>query len=320
MGKINEEIANFLKNLYPIHGKKWCQETLSLTEAQVRQFAYKNRLRLKQGTEFWKDFQMRAAISKIGKKRPLQSAHAKRLWAEGIFKSQPKGKRNAKWIPRVNTLCEICSKTFQGLPQTAHHSQRFCSKTCLKKWRKIMWILKPHPRGMLGKNHTDKARVQMSKKRKGLKHSRKSIILRMKTLKAKGKFAPERHNVTWKGGRSEDLGDRWFRSRWERNYARYLNFLVKQREIEKWEYEAETFWFEKIRRGTVSYLPDFKVTKKDGTIEYHEVKGWMDDRSKTKLKRMKKYYPEVKIVLVDGDSMKALNKHGSLFSEHWEKK
>jgi hypothetical protein len=47
-------------------------------------------------------------------------------------------------------------------------------------------------------------------------------------------------------------------------------------------------------------LPDFRVTLNDGSIEYHEVKGWMDDRSQTKLNRMAKYYPNVKMVLIDG--------------------
>ena len=61
-----------------------------------------------------------------------------------------------------------------------------------------------------------------------------------------------------------------------------------QGEILKWEYEPETFWFEKIKRGVRTYTPDFKVTEKDGSIIFHEVKGYMDARSKTKLKRMKK--------------------------------
>lgn len=36
-----------------------------------------------------------------------------------------------------------------------------------------------------------------------------------------------------------------------------------------------------------------------GKIIYHEVKGWMDPKSKTKLKRMKLYYPEIKIKLIE---------------------
>jgi hypothetical protein len=91
----------------------------------------------------------------------------------------------------------------------------------------------------------------------------------------------------------------FFRSKWEANYALYLDFLITQNEIEKWEFEPETFIFHKIQFGTRSYKPDFKVFNHNGTIEYHEVKGWMTPQSKTKLKRMRIYYPEIKIVLID---------------------
>ncbi len=65
----------------------------------------------------------------------------------------------------------------------------------------------------------------------------------------------QRRNVG--AGRAPDLGDTYFRSRWERNWARYLNFLVQHGEITGWEYEPKTFWFHKIKRGTRSYKPDF---------------------------------------------------------------
>jgi len=94
-------------------------------------------------------------------------------------------------------------------------------------------------------------------------------------------------------------GTMFFRSKWEANYALYLDFLVQQKEIKDWEYEADVFVFDKIQFGTRSYRPDFKVFNNDGTFEYHEVKGYMDGKSKTKLRRMLKYYPEVKLILVN---------------------
>jgi len=94
-------------------------------------------------------------------------------------------------------------------------------------------------------------------------------------------------------------GTVYFRSMWEANYALFLDLLIKNGEIKNWEYEADVFVFDQINFGTRSYLPDFKIFNKDGTIEYHEVKGYMDSKSLTKLKRMKKYYPEVKLVLID---------------------
>ena len=58
--------------------------------------------------------------------------------------------------------------------------------------------------------------------------------------------------------------------------------------------------FEAIKFGTRSYRPDFKIYNNNGTIEYHEVKGYMDAKSKTKIKRMAKYYPKIKLIIIDG--------------------
>jgi len=90
----------------------------------------------------------------------------------------------------------------------------------------------------------------------------------------------------------------FFRSKWEANYALYLNLLKKNGDIRKWEYEADLFVFNEIKFGTRSYKPDFKITKRNGSIYYDEVKGWMTPKSKTQLKRMKKYYPEIVINVI----------------------
>ena len=82
----------------------------------------------------------------------------------------------------------------------------------------------------------------------------------------------------------------------------YLDFLIKQRQVKSWEFEPDTFWFEKIRRGVRSYKPDFKVITDTGRVEYHEVKGRMDPKSKTKISRMAKYHPAVRLILVDKDA------------------
>lgn len=91
----------------------------------------------------------------------------------------------------------------------------------------------------------------------------------------------------------------YFRSKWEANYALYLDWLIDHKQIYKWEFEPDTFMFENIKLGTRSYTPDFKVYTDEDSYEYHEVKGYMDSKSKTKLKRFKKYYPEHKLVLID---------------------
>jgi len=112
-----------------------------------------------------------------------------------------------------------------------------------------------------------------------------------------------------KSGKYNINGEKiFFRSVWEANYALYLDFLVKHKKIKKWEYEPKTFWFKKIKRGVRSYMPDFKITNNDKSVSYHEVKGWMDNKSKTKLNRMRIYYPNVKIVLIDKNSYKDILK------------
>ena len=105
----------------------------------------------------------------------------------------------------------------------------------------------------------------------------------------------------------------FFRSKWEANYALYLNYLIKVGQIKQWEYEKEVFIFEKIKFGTRSYRPDFKILTNNNQVEYHEVKGWMTSKSKTQMKRMLKYYPKIKLVIVEGDSYSDIkNKVGKL--------
>lgn len=105
--------------------------------------------------------------------------------------------------------------------------------------------------------------------------------------------------ATWKQEWKEVGGKRiYFRSRWEYRYCLYLQYLKEQGQIVEWQYEPRTFWFEGIKRGTNSYKPDFFVTHTNGVEEYVEVKGFFDAKSKTKIKRMAKYHPTVRLRVV----------------------
>lgn len=108
-------------------------------------------------------------------------------------------------------------------------------------------------------------------------------------------------------GKRADLGGRYFRSLWEANYSRYLNWLVAQGVHARWEYEVDEFEFP-IKRGCRFYKPDFKVFAHDGTFEYHEVKGWMDGKSATKLKRMARHFPEVKVIVIGRPQYQRISK------------
>ena len=112
--------------------------------------------------------------------------------------------------------------------------------------------------------------------------------------------SPSKPKDSWKSQWIAVGGQRFYsRSRWESNYACYLEFLKGNGQVKSWQHEPETFWFEGIKRGCCSYLPDYKVTLPDGSVEYHEVKGWMDARSITKIKRMAKYHPHIKLIVRD---------------------
>lgn len=167
------------------------------------------------------------------------------------------------------------------------------------------WKRQPHPRGMYGKTHTEQTKAIVgqksrerwadpnSKENSDEQSQKRSDAMLKRTLTQR----PNGYSRC-AGGRRSDLGDRYFRSAWEANYARYLNLMVKAGQIASWEFEPQTFVFEAIKRGTRAYTPDFKVVYFDGRHEWHEVKGWMDAASKTRLKRMAKYYPREKVIVI----------------------
>lgn len=110
----------------------------------------------------------------------------------------------------------------------------------------------------------------------------------------------------------------YFRSIWEANWARYLQHMVETKRIAGWEHEPKTFWFEGIKRGVVSYKPDFRVTHIDGSHVWHEVKGWMDHRSKLALKRFARHYPDERIDVIDAASYKKVHNFGRVRIPDWE--
>ena len=183
-----------------------------------------------------------------------------------------------------------------------------------------------HPRGMLGKKHTEAAKAKMSESTKAgiadvdknTRRQRTEKALKTKVQKY-GSANPSRSRGSWKAG-WRDVGGRriYFRSRWEANYARYLEWLKDKGQIARWEHEPETFWFEKIKRGVRSYLPDFRVWESDGSSCLHEVKGWMDSRSRTTLKRMAKYHPDQTIVLIREKEMREIARKVAPDDRDWE--
>jgi len=110
----------------------------------------------------------------------------------------------------------------------------------------------------------------------------------------------------------------YFRSMWEYNYALWLEFQMKGGLIQSWKHEPITFWFEAIKRGVRSYLPDFRVTDTHGVVSYHEVKGYYDAKSITKIKRFRKYYPEETLFLIDKNWFASNSNKLKMIIKEWE--
>ncbi len=193
--------------------------------------------------------------------------------------------------------------------------------------RRDMWKNRPHPRGMLGKKHSDKFKREQSERVKARIVTPEQTAARIAKQIATKVAKYGSGNPHWlqasnpysrtRSGKRADLGNQFFRSSWEANYARYLNWRLEQGEIAAWEFEARTFVFEGAQRGVISYTPDFKVVCQDGSCEWHEVKGWLDEKSKERLRKMAEYYPAEKLVLIDRKAYQRLERQMRTLP-HWE--
>ena len=198
-------------------------------------------------------------------------------------------------------------------PKFANKEERAAATSA---WVKAAIAKNGHPRGALGLKHSPEAKKAMRdatvrawanpNSRFNSESFKQAASDRLLIKIAEGKMNSAYSRA--RGGKREDLGNRYFRSAWEANYARYLNLLVSKGEITSWDYECKTFIFEHIKRGTRSYTPDFKINKLDGTYEWHEVKGWMDQASRTRLARMERCFPAERVVVVGADWFRSANK------------
>lgn len=143
----------------------------------------------------------------------------------------------------------------------------------------------------------------------------RSCAAKRRAVSTRGRFTGGRSKV----GKRADLGGIFMRSAWEANYARVLNLRIKEGEIVRWEYEPRIFPFP-VKRGNRAYTPDFKVWYPDGHYEWHEVKGYMDDASKIKLRRFALHWPDESAVLklIDRPIYMALKKEYENTLEGWE--
>lgn len=234
----------------------------------------------------------------------------------GVYQSVTRKGQNRK---RRTKYCIVCDEELEIKLSHADNHGIYCSYECMAEDYKtrLSGYKNPHWKGGMVKKKCE---------------SCKKVYLVYPSLVDKRRFCSISCAAVWRikntmpeygrrsrSGKRKDLNDLYVRSSWEANYARYLNWLVSINEIKKWEYEPDEFEFKNIKRGTRFYIPDFKIFNNDGSIEYHEVKGYMDKKSITKLKRMTKYYPEIKVIIIDRDVYYAIARQIKNLIPNWER-
>lgn len=233
--------------------------------------------------------------------------------------SEPGRPRRSPPRHRLPFPCPVCGENFTPVARSGS-TIRTCSISC---GRKLAIREHGHPRGASGIQHSDTARAAISAASRAMwsempddERSKRAETAR--AMAANRVTTAERTHTRARGGRRADLDNRYFRSAWEANYARWLNYRVDHSDgVEWWTYEPRTFRFP-VKRGTMSYTPDFLVTFRDGHVEWHEVKGWLTPQGATALKRFAKYYPAERLVLVDGPAYKAIAQTARGLLEVWE--
>jgi len=124
-----------------------------------------------------------------------------------------------------------------------------------------------------------------------LNKSRNAIKVKIAELDGKPISNISRSSKGTKIGKRKDCDNQFLRSGWEANFYRYLR---QCKDVDYFQYEPTDFTFYQfgIKKGTISYTPDFKVVFKDGTYKWLEVKGFMKNQDKTKIRRFQKFYPD----------------------------
>lgn len=292
MTRWTPEMDALLSDVYIKRGRAAAMNELGLTDGQVRGRASVLQLKARGVSGAWIGAIEKRSKTITGRKRPDHAIKMRALKIAGVILNH-----------------EVTPELRKNISESA--------KNRIAK--------NGHPRGSLGMKHSSESKEKISKasiKNWANKTDEQIAIATYKSAKTKeanNTGIRPRVETTWKAAWREFGGRRvFYRSRWEANYGRYLEWLKCHGHIKEWEHEPKTFWFEGIKRGCVSYLPDFRVTENDGREGYHEVKGWMDDRSKTKIARMARYHPQVTLIVIAKKEYSEIEKKMSSLIDGWE--
>jgi hypothetical protein len=181
-----------------------------------------------------------------------------------------------------------------------------------------------HPRGMLGKHQDEEFRKDRSLYAKEYWYNITPEQLQHRLNKYRqtriNNYTNNKNKLTKQnnpysrchGGKRSDIGDIYFRSSWEANFARICNY-----ENIQWKYESQKFIFENVDDGILSYTPDFYLLEYDKIIE---IKGWMNKQSVLRLEKFKKYYPNEynKLIIITEKEYKLLKTRYKNMIENFE--
>jgi len=194
-----------------------------------------------------------------------------------------------------------------------------------------------------GKHPSEETRKKLSNalrgkpsRNKGKKHSeeaKRKMSLSLKKLKGENLGRFPKGNVPWNLGisfnrgnknfrfgkpssyyeghgrvRRKDLNNQYFRSRWEANFARILNYWKVP-----WEYEKTRFDL-----GDCTYCPDFKVFDPEAGNYFVEIMGFFDETHKRKFKLFTEKYPQERLQIIHKEEYNDLKKEFSNKIENWE--
>ena len=121
-----------------------------------------------------------------------------------------------------------------------------------------------------------------------------------------------RKKVNYKSGPALDLGlDYKFRSSWERNFARILQYLGL-----RWRFEYKRFHM----KDGHSYLPDFLILTEDNPwkTKWLEVKGLWHRGDKTRMISFMNHYPDETLKIITGKEYRELAKKYKKLIPNWE--
>ncbi len=137
----NKDEEKWLIDNYPKLGKRACMLKLSKTESQIRSKAYRLGLKADKSSEFFKDWQARAAKSKAGKKRPDQAERMRRWIKDGTISLSHLTKHGYSRDPHYSTWSGIMGRCYNKNDRD-YENYGARGITVCEEWRDISNFIK----------------------------------------------------------------------------------------------------------------------------------------------------------------------------------